>query len=61
MATRPTKEERRDQLIQAAITCFGEKGYYETSMDDIVREAGLSKGALYWYFKSKRTAERFLR
>lgn len=40
--------------MNAALTCFAEKGYYEASMDDIVREAGLSKGGLYWHFKSKR-------
>src|SRR5262249_47217509 len=34
--------------------CFAEKGYYEASMDDIARAAGLSKGSLYWHFPSKR-------
>lgn len=54
MTTHKTKEERRDQIISAAISCFAKKGYYETSIDDIVREANLSKGSLYWHFKSKR-------
>jgi AcrR family transcriptional regulator len=45
--------ERRAQIIKAAMTCFMRKGYSNTSMDDIVAESGLSKGSLYWYFKSK--------
>lgn len=54
MTLHKTKKERRQQIMEAAITCFAENGFYETSMDDIVKVAGLSKGSLYWYFKSKR-------
>jgi AcrR family transcriptional regulator len=39
--------------MQAALACFTRKGYNNTTMDDIVAESGLSKGTLYWYFKSK--------
>lgn len=46
--------ERRTQLLDAAVDCFARKGYHETTMDEIVRAANLSKGTLYWYFKSKR-------
>jgi AcrR family transcriptional regulator len=46
--------------MSAAISCFADKGYYETSMDDIVRAAGLSKGSLYWHFPSKRDLFRSL-
>jgi AcrR family transcriptional regulator len=46
--------ERKQQIWQAALACFGRKGYHLTTMDDIVAESGLSKGALYWYFKSKK-------
>jgi AcrR family transcriptional regulator len=54
MPPRPdVSAERRAQIIQAAITCFLRKGYNNTTMDDIVAESGLSKGSLYWYFKSK--------
>ncbi len=60
MTTHKTKEERRSQILDAAISCFAEKGYYETSMDDIVRAAGLSKGSLYWYFPGKRDLFRSL-
>ncbi len=47
-------EERRNQILKAATTAFTRKGYHNTTMDDIVKESGLSKGAIYWYFKSKK-------
>jgi AcrR family transcriptional regulator len=46
--------ERKQQIFEAAIVCFGRKGYHLTKMDDIAAEAGLSKGSLYWYFKGKK-------
>ncbi len=46
--------ERKEQIYQAALVCFGRKGYHQTTMDDIAAESGLSKGALYWYFKGKK-------
>jgi AcrR family transcriptional regulator len=45
--------ERRAQILDAASRVFARLGVYQARMDDIVRESGLSKGALYWYFKSK--------
>ena len=46
--------ERRQQILVAAMSCFMRKGYYRSTMDDIVAESGLSKGTLYWYFKGKK-------
>jgi TetR/AcrR family transcriptional repressor of uid operon len=46
--------ERRQQILDAAMNCFMAKGYHRARMDDIVAESGLSKGTLYWYFKSKK-------
>ena len=55
MTPRPdVSEERKAQIYQAALTCFSRKGYHQTTMDDIVAESGLSKGALYWYFEGKK-------
>ncbi len=55
MGTKHMSEgERRLQIIEAARKVFLRKGYYDTHMDDIVKESRLSKGALYWYYKSKR-------
>lgn len=44
---------RRDQILQAAWTCFARKGFHATSMADVIGEAGLSAGAVYLYFRSK--------
>src|SRR4051794_12312971 len=41
------EQMRRQQILDAALTCFGRRGYHATSMEDIVREAGLSIGAIY--------------
>ncbi len=49
----PTKDERRQQILDAAFLAFSENGYAKTTMDDIVRRSGLSKGTLYWHFKNK--------
>ncbi|MFN7064944.1 MAG: TetR/AcrR family transcriptional regulator [Aquificaceae bacterium] len=43
----------RERIIQSAKELFSKKGYSNTSVDEIVRHAGLSKGAFYFYFKSK--------
>ena len=46
-------EARTNQIVLAAWECFARKGYYQTKMADIAREAGLSAGAIYRYFPSK--------
>lgn len=46
-------EKRRSQIIEAAMKVFSEKGLEKARVDDIVEESGLSKGSVYWYFKSK--------
>jgi AcrR family transcriptional regulator len=49
------KEFARTHAIgRAAATVFCNKGYLEASIDDVAAEAGLSKGAIYYYFSSKR-------
>ncbi len=44
----------REKILQSALACFANKGYHKTTMDDIVAQSGLSKGALYWHFKNKQ-------
>jgi len=46
-------EARKNQIILAAWDCFARKGYYQTKMLDIAREAGISAGAIYRYYPSK--------
>ncbi len=54
MSPRPdVSEERRNQILAAASTVFARSGFHEARMDDIAEEVGLSKGALYLYYKSK--------
>ncbi len=53
-AQRLPAEDRRREILSAALTSFGRGGFHETTIDDIAREAGLSKGAVYWHFAGKR-------
>lgn len=46
-------EERKNQILDAAMNIFAKMGFHKARMDDVAQESGLSKGALYWYFKSK--------
>ena len=46
-------ENRRREILAAAWRCFGRKGFHQTTMRDICREAGLSPGAVYQYFQGK--------
>lgn len=48
------EQARREQILSAARRCFIENGYHPTRMDDIARAAGLSKGGVYFHFKSKQ-------
>jgi AcrR family transcriptional regulator len=44
---------RPEEILEAALAVFGEKGYAGTRLDDVARRAGVSKGTLYLYFSSK--------
>jgi AcrR family transcriptional regulator len=47
------KHERRLQFIQAAAEVFARKGFSATRMEDVARQARVSKGLLYEYYRSK--------
>jgi AcrR family transcriptional regulator len=47
------REARRQQILDAALTCFSEDGFHQTGMADIVHRSGLSQGAVYLYFPGK--------
>lgn len=51
--TDATKAARRAQIIEAAINCFLERGYINTSMSDIIKASGLSSGSIYSHFSGK--------
>ncbi len=54
MAKHAPAETRRAQILDAAMACFAEHGYHESSIDEIAAHTGLSKGAIYYHFAGKR-------
>lgn len=50
---RRRKEARPEEIIDAALALFAEKGFAATRLDDVAKRAGISKGTLYLYFDSK--------
>lgn len=50
----PGEESRRARLVEAADRVLRAKGYRETTIDDIVNEAGVAKGTFYLYFSNKQ-------
>ncbi len=49
------KEARIQKILDSAYEVFGQNGYTETSIDDIVRHSGVSKGGIYTYFPTKES------
>ncbi len=47
------KQEAREEIMKAALKLFAEKGYFNTSIADIRRQADVSTGTIYHYFKNK--------
>src|SRR6266478_5209266 len=45
--------DRRVQILDAALVCFAQRGFHQTSMHDIIAEAGISVGLIYRYFANK--------
>lgn len=54
------KSEKQDRMINASLKIFAKNGYKHASTDDIVKEAGISKGLLFHYFGSKAGLYSFL-
>ncbi|MGZ9570184.1 TetR family transcriptional regulator [Alcaligenes sp. DN25] len=52
--TRAEMEETRATLLATARTFFAERGYADTSMDELTAQAGLTRGALYHHFGDKK-------
>ena len=49
------QEERRRQILQAAVRAFARKGYHACRVSDIAKEAGVAYGLVYHYYRSKET------
>jgi AcrR family transcriptional regulator len=53
---RKTKEDAlktKQTILSSALDCFSERGYFNTSLDEIAKQAGMTRGAVYWHFKNK--------
>ena len=46
-------EKRKQELLQIAYRMFISRGYENTSVDEIIEEAGIAKGTFYYYFETK--------
>jgi AcrR family transcriptional regulator len=51
---RLTGEERRAAILDSALSVFADRGYHASAIDDIAREAGISKALIYEHFASKQ-------
>ena len=51
--TRLARSVRREQILDAATQAFCRGGYHGTSVDDVIRAAGIARGTFYLYFESK--------
>jgi TetR/AcrR family transcriptional regulator len=54
------EQEKRDRILNAALSEFTQKGYDNASTNEIVKGAGISKGLLFHYFKNKKELFFFL-
>jgi AcrR family transcriptional regulator len=53
MTARPRSDEKAQAILHAARRCLGERGYAAATIAEIAAEAGVSRGLLHYYFKSK--------
>lgn len=44
---------RREEILQAAETCFARQGFHQTTVQDVIKQSGLSAGCIYSHFASK--------
>lgn len=48
------RDERRVEILEAALALFAEKGLHHTKVSEIASRVGVSQGTIYWYFDSKQ-------
>lgn len=51
--TKAEAEQTRQDIFNAALELFHDRGYSRTTLDQIARKAGVTRGAIYWHFKDK--------
>src|SRR3984885_16144503 len=52
-ASETRAQDSRDQILKAAMRLFAVRGFHETSMSEVAREARVSKALIFWHFKTK--------
>ncbi len=50
---RTHSQDSRDEILRAAMHLFANRGFHETSMSEVAREAHVSKALIFWHFKTK--------
>ena len=60
MPKRKERDDLKNQIMEAAWELFLDKGYENTTVNDIIKKAGTSKGGFYYYFKAKEELLNFL-
>ena len=45
---------KKNQILDAAMEVITQNGYENSRIDDVVKSSNMSKGAIYWYYKSKK-------
>src|ERR1700739_4105525 len=50
---RTQAQDSRDEILKAAMHLFANRGFHETSMSEVAREAHVSKALIFWHFKTK--------
>jgi AcrR family transcriptional regulator len=45
---------RREEILEVALHCFNERGYHKATIDYIAEKVGITKGGIYYYFRSKK-------
>ncbi len=50
---RRQSQDSRDEILKAAMQLFSNRGFHETSMSEVAREARVSKALIFWHFKTK--------
>lgn len=51
--TKKDAVQTRQAILEAALKTFGKKGYTGSSLEAVAKEAGMTRGAIYWHFKNK--------
>ena len=52
--TNEQAQQTREKILEGALNVFSEKGFSRSTLSDIAKRIGMTRGAVYWHFKDKR-------